>query len=64
MAAEKCKNCGHEPGKAFGLQHTTTSYQCRKCRQEFCSYCKKSGPACPSCGSTSVKKLGQLGANY
>ena len=64
MASGKCENCGHRPGTAFGVQHTTTYYECKKCRKRFCSQCKKTGPACPSCGSSSVKKLGQLGKDY
>ena len=63
MASGKCENCGHRPGKLI-VQHTTTYYECRKCKQKFCSRCKKTGPACPKCGSTSVKKLGQLGRDY
>ena len=64
MAAGKCPTCGHSPGSVFGLQHTTTLNECKKCRQQFCGKCKKSGPSCPHCGSTAVKNLGQLGGKY
>ena len=64
MAAGKCENCGHSPGKALGVQHTTTYYECKKCGKRFCSYCKKTGPKCPHCDSTDVKHIGELGRDY
>ena len=50
---DACPRSGHRRSFRAALK----IYECKKCREIFCSKCKQNG-RCPECGSNDFKEIG------